>query len=280
MIKVNLLPPEIGKRPSAAAAKARSGPTVAPYFAGLILLYGAALYGAFWAYQTGETAKEEFRKATSERDKKKAEVQRREQEFEANNLLSQEIEEKYAVVQALGPENRIYWSEKINMIARARMNLAVYITKLDLTEKIEELETEESIRRRKAWEEQPAPKGKQKGTPPAAIKTPVINQTLTIEAIAYGTDSSQRLMQIRSFYENLRAFEWKRKSGEVARFMDKIQPDFEALPQKMDRVAGVDVMRFGFKIFALPLRDRTKDSPSTGTVERKQVAAAGGGVSK
>src|SRR5215213_4865067 len=104
------------------------------------------------------------------------------------------------------------------MVAKARMNLAVYITKLNLEEDVQELETPESVARREEWKKQQA-KGTAKGVEPKPIKQPVINQAFTIEAIAYGADSSQRLRQVNSFYENLKTLEWKRKSGVSARFL-------------------------------------------------------------
>lgn len=250
MIKINLLPPEAGKRPLTAAKKA-SGPSAAPYYLLLALLYVGALYGAYWAYQQNAKATALLARKTTERDKKKAEVKRREADFEKNNLLSQEIEEKYAVVQALGPENRIFWSEKMNMISKARMNLAVYVTKLRLEEQVTELETPESVQRREEWKRL-KDKGQAKGVEPKPIKQPIINQTLTIEAIAYGADSSQRLRQVNSFYENLKTLEWKRKSGTVAHFLERLKPDFNQLNHRLDRVGGVDVLRFGFAIQADP----------------------------
>ncbi|MGI8907818.1 MAG: hypothetical protein ACR2IE_15160 [Candidatus Sumerlaeaceae bacterium] len=250
MIKINLLPPEAGKRPLA-AAKRSAGPNATPYYMVLALLYVVAFYGAFWAYQQGEKATKLLAQKTSDRDKRKAEVKRREKRFQENNLLSQEIEEKYAVVQALGPENRIFWSEKMNMVAKARMNLAVYVTKLRLDETILELETPESVKKREEWARQQQ-KNQAKGTEPKPIKQPVINQTLTIEAIAYGADSSQRLRQVNSFYENLKTLQWKRKSGTPARFLERLRPDLGQLNQRVARVGGVDVLRFGFAIQANP----------------------------
>lgn len=247
MIKINLLPPETSKR-AVGAAKARSGaPSAAPFFAGLAVLYALAGYGFYWSYSQGVEAVNRTRRLTGERDTLKREVEAREREFEENNLRSREIEEKYAVVQALGPENRIYWSEKINMIAKARMNLAVYVTRLQLQERIVDIETQESIQRREEWRRQNA-KSPQKTKEPAPVKRPVIYQTLIIDALAYGSDSSQRLRQVRAFYDALRNLEWTRKSGEKVRFLDRLAGEFETLPQKMAVVGGVDVLRFGFRI--------------------------------
>lgn len=271
MIKVNLLPTESGKRQ--AAARRPTGPSAAPFYLLLGLLYLAAAVGGYFVYSKSAEAARQVRTQTATRDTLKKEVQQRQAEFEANNLRSQEIEEKYAVVEALGPHNRIFWSEKVNMIAMARLNLAVYITKLELQEKIDERETPDSVRRRETWKAAKEKDPKLKTPEPLPVKQPVINQTLIIQAIAYGNDSAQRLTQIRSFYENLNALEWKRESGETAKFLDRMANEFAQLPQKVDRVAGVDVIRFGFSIKADPQLDRTtedlEDSKVVNTEEAK-----------
>lgn len=257
MIKVNLLPPEAGKRQ--AAARRPSGPSPAPFYLLLFLLYGIALAAGYFVYNMGAEASRQVSDTTRQRDKLKAEVQERQAEFEANNLRSQEIEEKYAVVEALGPQNRIFWSEKVNMLARARLNLAVYLTKIELTEQIDERETPESVRRREEWQAAKKKDPKLSTPEPQPVKQPVINQTLIINGIAYGNSSSQMLDQIAEFYNNLVSLEWTRKSGEKARFLDRMASEFQPLDQKADRVAGVDVIRFGYSIKADPQLDRTTD---------------------
>lgn len=257
MIKVNLLPTEQARRQ--AAARRPSGPSPLPFYLLLALFYLGAAAGGYYVYSISAEAARKVEDRTKQRDTLKAEVQKRQAEFEANNLRSLEIEEKYAVVEALGPQNRIFWSEKVNMIAKARLNLAVYVTKIELTEQIDERETPESVRRREEW--QAAKKNDPKLTTPEPqpVKQPVINQTLNINAIAYGNDSSQRLEQIASFYNNLETLEWKRASGETGKFLDRLAKEFQPLDQKIDRVAGVDVLRFGFSIKADPQLDRTTD---------------------
>lgn len=257
MIKVNLLPAESGKRQ--AAARKPSGPNAAPFYLLLMLLYMAAAAGGYYVYTMGAEAAAEVRARTAKRDTLKAEVQKRQAEFEANNLRSQEIEERYAVVETLGPQNRIFWSEKVNMIAMARLNLAVYITKIELEEQIDERETPESVARREQWAAAKAKDAKLATPEPKPVKQPIINQTLVISAIAYGNDSSQRLAQIISFGENLNTLQWKRESGESASFLDRMASEFEQLQHKVDRVAGVDVIRFGYRIKADPQLDKTTD---------------------
>lgn len=263
MIKINLLPSEAGGGRAAGAPRrtSSSGPSPAPFYLLLAVLYIAALGAGYYVYSTGEEAARRVAERTAERESLKKKVAAQQEEFAAQNLLSQEIEEKYAVVEALGPQNRIFWSEKVNMIAMARLNLAVYVTKIELEEQIDERETPESVKRREEWKAAKEKNPKLTAPEPQAVKQPVINQTLNIQAIAYGNDSSQRLAQIRNFYENLNALEWTRASGEKAKFRDRMAPEFEQLPQKVDRVAGVDVLRFGFRITADPQLDRSPDAP-------------------
>lgn len=270
MIKINLIPSDGGKRKAAAPGRSSSGPSPAPFYLLLALLYAGVAVGGYFAYSSAAAAAAKVKQATAKRDKQKAEVERRRAEFEANNLLSQEIEEKYAVVAALGPENRVFWSEKINMLGKARLNLAIYLTKIELQEKIDEKETDESVRRREEWKRAKEKDPKLTTPEPQPVKQPVINQTLLINGIAYGNESPQRLAQIRLFMENLRKLEWARESGETARFLDRMAPEIVIADQKIDTVAGVEVIRFGLSIKANPQLDRTMST------DDKDGAAPGG----
>lgn len=276
MIKINLLPGESGGGRPTAAARKSTGPSPAPFYLLLALLYLAAVGAGYYVWSMGAQATERVNAKTAQRDKLKKEVASRQKEFEDQNLRSQEIEEKYAVIESLGPQNRIFWSEKVNMIAMARLNLAVYITKLELEEKIDERETPESVKRREEWKAAKDKDPKLKTPEPQPVKQPVINQTLVIEAIAYGNDSSQRLAQIRNFYVNLQDMSWKRVTGETARFLDRMASEFEQMPQKVDRVAGVDVLRFGFRIKADPQLDRAPDSADAESGNGDKSAAGEG----
>ena len=266
MIKINLLPSEAGKRATAARAEPTlrlpSGGAL-PFVALLFLAYGVLLYTGYWMYQKGENSTAD-RRAIEETKRRKANlVKRKQQEFEINNALAQETEEKFQVVQALSPQNRIFWSEKLNMISKARLDLAVYVTKLVLNEQIDEMETPESVARREAWrKETKHPPGQEKE--PKPIKRPIINQWLEVEGIAYGADSSQRLNQLNAFSAALRALDWKRESGNNARFMDGLTSEFGVKNQKTAKVGGVEVLRFGLICRAEPQLDRTPATMSPG----------------
>ncbi|MCX7717790.1 MAG: hypothetical protein N2111_05210 [Candidatus Sumerlaeaceae bacterium] len=282
MIRINLLPTEGASRKARMGGAAASAPPPAPGFSvGLLLLlvlFGAVSWYGYMAYMRVGDAEQKRKAAGNKRDKLKIVLQQKEREFEKFAAESEEVDEKYAVVQGLSPHNRIFWSEKLNMIARARMDLAVYIMKLTLTEKINEIETPESIKRREEWKNRKNKKPEDKE--PKPIKVPIINQTLTIEAIAYGQNSPERLSQVTGFSNMLTTMTWKRDNGEVVRFMDGMKPEFRQLPQKIEKVGGVEVLRFGFACEAEPQRDRTTTAPATllpPVSSRPQSADAKGG---
>jgi cell division protein FtsB len=281
MIRINLLPTEGAGRKARMGGAPASAPPSSPGFMAatllLVLLLGVAAWYGYSSYTRVGDAKRALASVTAKRDKTKKELQEKEREFEKFAAESEEVEEKYAVVQGLSPHNRIFWSEKLNMIARARLDLAVYIMKLTLTEKINEIETPESIKRREEWKNRKNRKPEEKE--PKPIKVPIINQTLTIEAIAYGQNSPERLSQVTGFSNMLTTMTWKRDNGEVVRFMDGMKPEFRQLPQKIEKVGGVEVLRFGFACEAEPQRDRTTTTPATAKLPpvRAQGPGAPGG---
>ena len=259
MIKINLLPSEAAKRAGPTRARTMRLPRggLLPWILALVLLHGGILYSGYAVYKKSQDSTDSVAQTKLQKARKEREVKRREEQFQQDNQHAQEIEEKYQVVQAL-TQNRIFWSEKLNMIGRARMDLAVYVTKIVLDEKIDEQETPESIKRREEWKKQTKhPPGQERE--PRAVKRPVINQTLTIHAIAYGNDSAQRLQQVNAFQETLRTLTWDRKSNKTVRFLDGLAPEFGQLQQKMATVAGVEVLRFGLVCKANPQLDRTSE---------------------
>lgn len=261
MIKINLLPPEVAKRQG--PSKGFKIPTggIVPYLLGLAIIYGGAGYAGFVVYKKGDESKRLLLEAQAKKEKKEKEIKAKEVEVAQLRNQQKEIEEKLRVVESMNPENRIFWSEKLNMIAAARMDLAVYVTKMDLTEEIVDVQTEESKREIAAW--------KAKAThPPGDVEPPIkkaprINQTLILSAIAYGNDSPQRIRQIVAFGEVLNKFSWNRKTGVKTQFVENMNSQFEQIDQKLDKVGGIDVMRFGLKIKANP-QSQKEQKPEAG----------------
>lgn len=274
MIRINLLPQDTVKKSAGFKGPSFSVSGIWPYVLGLCLLYAGSAYAAYWVYRQSDDSKQQVRRAETTRQKKNDELTKKKKEFELLDAISAEIDEKYAVVQGLNPENRIFWSEKLNMLSAARMGLAVYITKLGLDEKVDELETPESIARREAWKrEKTHPPGAQE---PKPIKRPVINQTLTIDAIAFAPDAPQRLRQIVAFQDSISKLSWIRHNGKKAYFLDGMNPDFGQLPQRLARVGGVEVLRFGFVIKAEPQTSQTAKPASASATATPAAAKKAG----
>jgi hypothetical protein len=249
MIKINLLPSsEQRKGSGGASSPAASGFKL--FMLLIVLGLGGVGYYGYLAFEREQESMLKAQQAAAKVEKTKASIKNLKKEYEELAELSERINTRFAIVQALAnPETRLFWSEKINMLAALRMQLAVYITRLELQEDIEDRETPESVARREAWQRDTSPT---KGPEPKAQKVPVIKQRLLINAIAYGTDSPQRLRQIRGFINELRTFKWKRRrSGKEVAFVDNLDPNFEVGDQRTDIVAEVEVSRFSIVIRAL-----------------------------
>ena len=268
MIKINLLPSETGKRAGAASVAKQKPPQSAArmLYMLLFLLYLGAVAAGYYVWQISDRSTKAVAARQASKETMEKKVAKRRAELNAATENSREIEEKYEVAMALSPVNRVFWSEKLNMLSRARMNLGVYMTRLQLDEDISEIETPESVARREEWKKQKHEPGEQE---PKAVKRPIINQKLTVEAIAYGNDDPQRLRQIIAFQNVLARMKWTRESGKESMFLDGLKPEFGQLLQKRDVVGGVEVMRFGFICEAEPQTDNTgiktePGAPATG----------------
>jgi hypothetical protein len=254
MIKINLLPREPGKKAPGAPASPSGGLGVNPFLLWilvLVILYLAGAGGFYYAYMESVKINRAYQEVASRKEQKQKAVEAAKKQLMEQAPEIEDIERRYEVARALSPENRVFWSEKLNMLALARRDLAVYITKLELTEKVDEVETPESIKRR---EEHKAKK--LAGPEPAPVKRPIINQSLKIEAIAYGRDAQEKLNNVVAFQNAVKNLKWRRENGTIVRFMDGMSSEFGQLAQKLAVVGGVEVMRFGFVINAEPQTDR------------------------
>ncbi|MGB9692488.1 MAG: hypothetical protein ACPL7D_10000 [Candidatus Sumerlaeaceae bacterium] len=268
MIKINLLPREAGKKAPGSAAGPK-GLAVNPMFvfsAILVLLYVVGAFAFFWAYSESAKANRAFQEVKNRKEKKQKEVDRRKKELLEKSAELEDIERRYEVARALSPENRIYWSEKLNMLALARRDLAVYVTKINLSEKVDEVETPESVKKRQEHRDKKLP-----GPEPAPVKRPIINQSLTIEAIAYGRDAQEKLNNVVAFQNALKNLKWRRENATIVRFLDGLNPEFSQLPQKVAIVGGIEVMRFGFVVNAEPQTSRqpaATNAPASGGTKK------------
>lgn len=264
MIRINLLPAEMTKRPGASGPRFRLPKGgLWPYMLPLFLVVAGIGYAAYYMYSMEQKALARLEESHKNKTRLDKELKKRQADFDENNAASQEIEQKWQVAQALmNPTNRLFWSEKLNMIAKARMDLAVFITKITLDETITEEETEESKQARADWAKTQGKEGTGKKPEPQKIMSPVINQTLTIHAIAYGNDSPQRLRQMNAFESALRNLTWKRQSGSEVRFTDNLDPQFGILPQSVMSVGGIEVLKFGIVCNALAQKPKARTTPA------------------
>lgn len=267
MIKINLLPSEFGGKRGASGkkkSKAKGSGALTPFVLVLAVLLGGAGFYGWTLYDKAMTSRKNLADAKATLAKLDKQIEERNEEFLAQNAEAQEIEEKFAVVQALNPANRLFWSEKLNQLSLAKMKAAVFLTRISMSERVEELETPESKARRDAYEEKKksAKPGEDIGPAPNVIKIPVIYQTLTVEAIAYGKNSPQQLRQITLFMDTLKKLKWTRQSGTETSFLDGFSPDFHVLPQLVGREGDVDVLRFGFRLEAVPQMSTVDQKPS------------------
>jgi hypothetical protein len=249
MIKINLLP-NADQRKGGASSSVAAGSGFKLFLVILLAAIGGIGYFGYMTYEKEQASIKKVADAEAKVKKAKDDIKRLKAEYEELSELADRINTRFAIVQALAnPETRLFWSEKVNMLAALRTQLAVYVTKLELQEDIEDRETPESVAKREKWKND---KSASKGPEPKAMKVPVIKQRLIISAIAYGTDSPQRLRQIRGFIDELRTFTWKRRrSGQEVGFVDKLDSNFEVGNQKTDIVADVEVSRFSITIRAI-----------------------------
>lgn len=253
MIKINLLPREAGKKAAAAgpsAARIGFNPLMV-FLLVLAILYVAGGAAFFWAYSESARVKRTYQEVSRRKERAQKTLEQKKKELIERSAELEDIERRYEVARALSPENRIFWSEKLNMLALARRDLAVYLTKLELTEKVDEVETPESKKKREEHRAKKLP-----GPEPLPIKRPIINQTLNVFGVAYGRDAQERLNNVVAFQKTLKELKWRRENGAVVRFLDGMNPEFGQYPQKVEMVGGVEVMRFGISIRAEPQTDR------------------------
>lgn len=267
MIKINLLPREPGKKAAGATSAGGVRFGFDPFLAFVLILVVLYVAGAgvfYWAYSQSAKVNRAHQEVRSRREQKAKQVERAKRELMERSAEIEDIERRYEVARALSPENRVFWSEKLNMLALARRDLAVYITKISLSEKVDEIETPESAKKRQEHREKKLP-----GPEPAPVKRPIINQWLTIEAVAYGRDAQEKLNNVVAFQNAVKNLKWRRENGTIVRFLDGMNPEFGQLPQKVANVGGIEVMRFGFVINAEPQTDRQMPSTQQPAGEKK-----------
>jgi len=279
MIRINLLPEKEVKRgrrrAEAAAPSAQSSPLVL-----LILLALIAGVGGYYYYyvrlplvearDAEAQLQKEIRDIDAELDKRRTTVAMlKEIQSAGANLLE--------VVQALDPDERILWSEKMNYLTDLKPD-NVFVTQITVDERIENKETPSSVRRRdEARVRIEAAKAKAKANEkvderlPDQTFYPEITQTLSIKGIAYSENQAERIRLINEFYDNLQKGRNERKNKDLTvDFMHGFKDNIE-FPSFTPQVVGErNVAEFTFTLETIP----------TGPKEGAPSAAGGQNVQR
>ena len=265
MININLLPE---KRP--AKAKAKAAGAAAPRAGGapgkggalgglitavvvIICLGGLAYYGHM-IYSLRVAASDKFEKARDERAKLQDEAKKLEKSVAGLSLLSSILDNELKALQALSPDDRVIWAEKLYQLA-ALTPPDIYYLSLNVTESAAESLTEDCQKEIQKWEE-----GGRQGPKPPEVKKTITTQMLEISGIIYAKDASDRPKMLNSLYKIMKEFSAARvqKPGE--------QPPADAEKMKFsrgfagridygtymrDKIYDVEITKFSFTIPAI-----------------------------
>jgi Tfp pilus assembly protein PilN len=245
MIKVNLLPAEL-------AGKKRKEKVAAPKPSFIIMVVVLALFvlvalEALLVHQAKASSDSNIEALISERDDIQGKIDDLEDDYQALKEIKALVGNQIEILNSLNPPDRLLWSEKLNMLADL-IPRDVYVTDLRMTESVEDVETLESQQRRAEWE-----KAGKMGTPPAAVKKPVIRQSLQITGITYAKNSDKRLQLVLDFLNALQGYSYRTPDGQVRRFMDNFDELIRIVKIPTVDIQGVEVSQFIFIITSQPL---------------------------
>lgn len=239
MIRINLLPPEQIKvkrdRLKIMAGSSRATPLIAII---LVVVYLAVGAFGYWVYRAKKQKDDEIRSLTAKRDSMKKEIKEKHAKFkelmDLKTLLSNQLE----ILNALNPPDRLFWAEKMNMMADI-VPKGVYLQNINVTEEIFNIETNESKARRSKWVESGS-----KGPAPPIIKKPVITQTLSIAGITWADDPEQRLQLIIRFHDAMKNYSTVGLNNDMRRFMDNFENLIRIDPTYVGTVASRTINHF------------------------------------
>jgi Tfp pilus assembly protein PilN len=197
MIKINLLPQEMAGRGARATRTADDGQALVALLL-IVLLIANLGVGGFFLYERSQAQKQrDIVKA--ERDKVAEELRKTKIEFDEINSSLENMRRLIELAESLDPEDRLLWSRKLNALPLL-VPEGVFLSEIQVVQKITEVETDESVAARTAWART------RRGPQPPVERVPSVTQTLTLKGIAYveGGTATQRLDQITLFFRNLR----------------------------------------------------------------------------
>lgn len=248
MIRINLLPEELaGAKGADVPSSENAGALLVAVV--LLLLFGANVVLGGYLFMQKRAVESELEQARAEAESIRSTLRETESEYRIARADLERMQELIEVAQALDPADRLLWSRKLNMLPLL-VPEGIYLTKIEVSQRVTERETEESIKARNEWMKN------KRGDSPAPIRVPVYNQSLNLEGIAYVPDGldTQRLDQVIRFIRALQEEPVKLPfEAEPTRFMENFRPKIDYAPLSQTTVAGRDVTVFRFNLTANPM---------------------------
>lgn len=252
MIKINLIPEEMasGKEGGQAVFTESSGSLLVA--AVLLVLFAANAAMGGYLLVTKRSSEARLAEVKAEAETIKSTLRETESLYRTEQADLRRMERLISVARSLAPADRLMWARKLNMLPLL-IPEGVYLEMIEVSQTVNERETDESIRRRNEWMKN------RRGESPPVERVPVYNQTLRLQGIAYvpdGTDT-QRLSQLLEFFNALAEKQVRLPfEQEPTTFMTNFRRGVNLFPITQKRVAGRDVTEFRVDLTARPMTIR------------------------
>lgn len=252
MIEINLLPETERKGRATAAARKPGAAAGGAGKEGLAVLAFAALMtvavvaGGLFAHSKVRAAEQQVAAKRQELKKVENEIQKHAKEARQIRRMREVLNNQWEVLQALDPPDRILWAEKLDMLANL-MPPNVFLTDVNVTENLVEVETEASIRNRRRWEA-----NQKQGPRPPVIKKPIITYRLILKGLATGSDNVEQFDNVLKFHQALVNHERVDEKGVKRSFMDGFNPNIEFESVRATLYQGFPVNEFSFRMRTIP----------------------------
>lgn len=265
MIQINLLDQAQARGRTRPARQRKSTGGGGSTFGTLVVLLTVALVlagnaGLGWTlYRKVATAAEEpaaLRRQIKQVEDKIAQTAGASEQVKA---FEEVLNNQREVLRTLDPEDRILWSEKLNMLA-ALIPRDVFLSDIEIVEVVELVETEESIRQRQAWQKLDA---KKRGPEPAVVQRPVIHYDVRLEGLATGRDSVAQFDNVLAFHRAMTSYEMTTPTGEKRRFMDGFVDNVDFNLIEATTYEGAPVNKFIFKLRTVNQGEQPRETPAT-----------------
>ncbi len=170
MIKTNLLPPELQTRKARSASRKAARTSTAPTPAGgppalpsgtnagktlVVLIILVTLLGAggegYYIYKQFAAANKDLAYVTAEAKKYDEDYKKALATHQEKYDNWQRLKVKSEILATLMPESRLFWAQKLDMLTKLTPE-GVYITGVDVTEKVDMVETDFSKKRRAEYQ--------------------------------------------------------------------------------------------------------------------------------